>query len=128
METCATIKLIDKVECFDFESVSDWFKAVRATSIMGFISLLVALVMTILKMFFMKDKKPIVLAAIGTAFIGDLFILISIAVYSSKVGDLTTSQITHDYHFAFVFCILAMLAAVGAGSVMVVDAVRTKSI
>uniref|UniRef100_A0A8W8NJV5 Uncharacterized protein n=1 Tax=Magallana gigas TaxID=29159 RepID=A0A8W8NJV5_MAGGI len=38
-KTCATIKLIDKVECFDFESVSDWFKAVRATSIMGFISL-----------------------------------------------------------------------------------------
>lgn len=37
---------------------------------MGFISLLVALVMTILKMFFMKDKKPIFLAAIGTAFIG----------------------------------------------------------
>lgn len=51
-------------------SLTDWFKAVRATSIMGFISLLVALVMTILKMFFMKDKKPIVLAAIGTAFIG----------------------------------------------------------
>lgn len=37
---------------------------------MGFISLLVALVMTILKLFFLKDMKPALFASIGTDFIG----------------------------------------------------------
>lgn len=39
-------------------------------SILGFLSVLVSLVMLILKMFVIKDKKPVVLAAIGTAFVG----------------------------------------------------------
>lgn len=45
-------------------------KAVRATSILGFLLFLVALVMVILKMFVTKDKKPVFFAAIGTAFVG----------------------------------------------------------
>lgn len=45
-------------------------KAVRATSILGFISLYVALVVTILKLFFLKDMKPALFAAIGSAFNG----------------------------------------------------------
>lgn len=45
-------------------------KAVRATSILGFLLFLVALVMVILKMFVTKDKKPVLFAAIGTAFVG----------------------------------------------------------
>lgn len=49
---------------------TDWMKAVRATSIIGFLLFLVALVMVILKMFVTKDKKPVLFAAIGTAFIG----------------------------------------------------------
>lgn len=49
---------------------TDWLKGVRATSILGCISLLGALVLTILKMFVMKDKKPILFAAVGTAFVG----------------------------------------------------------
>lgn len=126
-KSCAIVKLLDIDECADYEIITDWLKAVRATSIMGFISLLVALVMTILKLFFLKDMKPALFAAIGTAFIGALFILISIAVYAAKTGELTSHSV-FEYHFAFVFCILAMLAALGAGSVMVVDAVKTKSI
>lgn len=129
-KTCTKVKLLDIDECADYDSeiTPDWLKAVRATSILGFVSLLVALVVTILKLFFLKNMKPALFAVIGTAFIGALFILISIAVYSSKIGDFGLSQITYDYHFAFVFCIMAMLAAVAAGSVMVVDAVRSKTI
>lgn len=51
-------------------SSTDWLKAVRATSILGFVSLLVALVVTILKLFFLKNMKPALFAVIGTAFIG----------------------------------------------------------
>lgn len=48
----------------------DWFKAVRATSILGFISLFVGIVMILLKMFVVKDMKPVLFAAIGAAFVG----------------------------------------------------------
>lgn len=48
----------------------DWFKAVRATSILGFISLLVGIVMILLKMFVVKDMKPVLFVAIGAAFVG----------------------------------------------------------
>lgn len=49
---------------------ADWLKAVRATSILGLLLVLVALVMLILRMSVMKDKKPALLAAIGTTFVG----------------------------------------------------------
>lgn len=49
---------------------TDWFKAVRATSILEFISLLVGIVMILLKMFVVKDMKPVLFAAIGAAFVG----------------------------------------------------------
>jgi hypothetical protein len=37
---------------------------------MGFLALVVAVVMTVLKLLVMKDKKPVLLAAIGTSFVG----------------------------------------------------------
>lgn len=55
---------------FELVFISDWFKAVRATSILGFISLLVGIVMILLKMFVVKDMKPVLFAAIGAAFVG----------------------------------------------------------
>lgn len=55
------------ISCYFF---TDWFKAVRATSILGFISLLVGIVMILLKMFVVKDMKPVLFAAIGAAFVG----------------------------------------------------------
>lgn len=39
-------------------------------SILGFLVLLVAVVMTILKLFVMKDNKPVLFAGIGTSFAG----------------------------------------------------------
>lgn len=55
---------------FIFIVFTDWMKAVRATSIIGFLLFLVAVVMVILKMFVTKDKKSVLFAAIGTAFVG----------------------------------------------------------
>lgn len=55
---------------FELVFISDWFKAVRATGILGFISLLVGIVMILLKMFVVKDMKPVLFAAIGAAFVG----------------------------------------------------------
>lgn len=49
---------------------TDWLEPVRATAIVGFISLLFALVLIILKIFVMKDKKNILFVAIGSTFVG----------------------------------------------------------
>lgn len=49
---------------------ADWERAVRAMSILGFLVLIVAVVMTVLKLFVMKDKKPVLFAGIGTSFAG----------------------------------------------------------
>ena len=48
------------------------------------------------------------------------FILISIAVYAAKMNDLFPTIL--KYHFAFAFCIIAMLSAIGAGCLMLKDA------
>nr|XP_022294563.1 uncharacterized protein LOC111104749 [Crassostrea virginica] len=101
----------------------DWFTAVQAMSILGLIALVAALVMTILKMFVMKENKVPQFVAIATAFAAAIFILISIAVFAAKMNDLFQS-IPFTYHFAFAFCILAMLAAIGAGCLMLVDAMK----
>lgn len=122
-KSCLYSKSLDKTACSDWTEVQDWFNAVRATSILGFISLLVAIVVILLKMFVMKDMKPILFAAIGSAFVGALFILISIAVYASKADGLVMGT-SLDYHFAFAFCIIAMLAALGAGAIMIMDALK----
>lgn len=39
-------------------------------SILGFLVLIVAVVMTVLKLFVMKDNKPALFAGIGTSFAG----------------------------------------------------------
>ncbi|XP_055998267.1 uncharacterized protein LOC125645735 [Ostrea edulis] len=101
-------------------SSTDWLKAVQAMSILGFLTLLVASVMTILKLFVLKDNKPVLLVAIGTSFTGAVFILIAIAVYADEINDFY-SAFDFNYHFAFAFSIIAMIAAIGAGVAMLVE-------
>lgn len=50
--------------------ITGWFELVRAFSILGLLLLIVAVVMTVLKLFVMKDKKPVLFAGIGTSFAG----------------------------------------------------------
>lgn len=49
---------------------TDWLEAAQAMGILAFLALLVAVVTTILKLFVMKDKKPLLFAAIGSSFAG----------------------------------------------------------
>ncbi|XP_062603973.1 uncharacterized protein LOC134265774 [Saccostrea cucullata] len=120
-KTCAKIILTGDTECSDvIVTDDDWLKAVRAMSILGLLVLVVAAIMTVLKLFVLKDMKPILFVAIGTAFAGAVFILISVAVYAAKVNDLY-DYVDFDYHFAFAFSIIGMIAAIGAGVVMVVE-------
>uniref|UniRef100_K1PV72 Uncharacterized protein n=1 Tax=Magallana gigas TaxID=29159 RepID=K1PV72_MAGGI len=107
-KTCVYSKLFDKSQCFDWPLIP------------------VALVMLILRMSVMKDRKPALLAAIGTTFVGALFILVSIAVYASKKEEFDKGTVTiADYHFAFAFSIIAMLAALGAGAIMMIEVDET---
>lgn len=55
--------------------MTDRLEPVRATVIIGSISLLIALVLLILKIFVMKDKKNILFLAIGSTFVrGNIFV------------------------------------------------------
>ncbi|XP_052715822.1 lens fiber membrane intrinsic protein-like [Crassostrea angulata] len=121
---CGYSKFFDTSQCVDWPLIPDWLKAVRATSILGLLLVLVALVMLILRMSVMKDKKPALLAAIGTTFVGALFTLVSIAVYASKMKEFVQGPLG-DYHFAFAFSIIAMLAALGAGAIMMIEVVKS---
>uniref|UniRef100_A0A8W8NFH9 Uncharacterized protein n=1 Tax=Magallana gigas TaxID=29159 RepID=A0A8W8NFH9_MAGGI len=106
--------------CESPDTTTDWQKGVRAMSILGFLVLIVAVVMTVLKLFVMKDKKPVLFAGIGTSFAGGIFILIAVAVFAAKnKDDLAASGVNDfDYHFAFAFSIIAMITAFAAGGVM----------
>lgn len=115
-KTCTELQ--ETTDCRDFDEVKDWLEAVQAMSILGFLVLLVAVVMTILKLFVMKDNKPVLFAGIGTSFAGGIFILIAVAVYAAKTNDLY-DNFDFDYHFAFAFSIIAMITAFAAGGVMI---------
>lgn len=51
-----------------------------------------------------------------------VFILIAIAVFAAKMND--DNVTSFDYHFAFAFCIIAMMTAIAAGCVMVVNVLK----
>lgn len=51
-----------------------------------------------------------------------VFILIAIAVFVAKMND--DNVTAFDYHFAFAFCIIAMMTAIAAGCVMVVNVLK----
>ncbi|XP_062603493.1 uncharacterized protein LOC134265263 [Saccostrea cucullata] len=122
-KTCSKVILTGNTECIDVELTDyDWFKAVRAMSILGFLVLVVAAIMTVLKLFVLKDMKPILFVAIGTAFAGVNVMFEEISVYAAKMNDLLI--IDFDYHFAFAFSIIGMIAAIGAGAVMLVEIMK----
>lgn len=117
-KTCTELQ--ETTDCRDFDDKKDWLEAVQAMSILGFLVLLVAVVMTILKLFVMKDNKPVLFAGIGTSFAGGIFILIAVAVYAAKTNDrFDKLNVDFDYHFAFAFSIIAMITAFAAGGVMI---------
>ncbi|XP_062579867.1 uncharacterized protein LOC134241861 [Saccostrea cucullata] len=109
------------------DGYTDDLNAVRAMGILGLLVLVVAVIMTVLKMFVLKEKKSILFGAVGTAFAGAVFILISIAIFAARAKDLVTLvtvDLDIDYHFAFALSIIGMIAAIGAGAVMLVEIMK----
>ncbi|XP_061166107.1 uncharacterized protein LOC133174997 [Saccostrea echinata] len=116
--------------CFDsalYLSDDSWLKAVRGLSIFGFISLVVAAVMSGLKIYLFKDQEPIVLVTLGTGFIGVVAILISIAVYAAKTNDIYAGTL-FTYNFAFAFSILGMLTGFGACLILLLVVLNEKQL
>lgn len=73
----------------------------------------------------------VIFVKIWLHFFAALFILISIAVYASKGDELSKENAlvggaSGDYHFAFAFSIIGMLAALGAVAVMMIEVVSNR--
>ncbi|XP_055997902.1 uncharacterized protein LOC125647239 [Ostrea edulis] len=113
------------VICAGVFQLIGWLKAVQAMSILGFLVLVVAVLMTVFKLFVKKDKNQFLFVAIGTSFAGAIFILISIAVYADKINDQIPPQVDYNYHFNFTFSIIGMMAAIVAGVAMLVEMKQT---
>ncbi|XP_062598708.1 uncharacterized protein LOC134260141 [Saccostrea cucullata] len=95
----------------------DWFKAVQAFACLGLIFLLFGIVALAVKR--CMDKASILYLSAGLTFAGAVCILITIAVYAAKITDL---GISGYLHFAFAFCIIAMILAIPAGIFIIIEA------
>lgn len=76
------LQLYDTIYLFLY--LTDRLEPVRATVIIGSISLLIALVLLILKIFVMKDKKNILFLAIGSTFVGGNIFVYSVIHFCLK--------------------------------------------
>ncbi|CAG2250890.1 unnamed protein product [Mytilus edulis] len=111
----------DSVEFFNLGD-RVWFKASRATSILGIIFLCAALICAGLKLFVFKGKKCILDAAIGMTFVAVVFILIASIVFTHNDDDhFGALGLYFDYGYSFDLTIVGMCTAVIAGVFMVVD-------
>ncbi|XP_071134490.1 uncharacterized protein [Mytilus edulis] len=99
----------------------DWFRACRVMSIFGLISLLAAAVLTGLKLFLLREMKPVFFAAIGTTFAAAFFILVANSLYAANRDDVSVPGFTPNYGFSYGLTLTAMCIAVVAGIIMIVD-------
>ncbi|XP_052702569.1 uncharacterized protein LOC128179137 [Crassostrea angulata] len=116
-------EVLGTTSCSDVAYSEGWFELVRAFSILGLLLLIVAVVMTVLKLFVMKDKKPVLFVGIGTSFAGGFLIFIAITVYAADLNDLL-SNLTFTFHFAFAFSILAMIMAFAGGAILLLGMIK----
>ncbi|CAC5359509.1 unnamed protein product [Mytilus coruscus] len=123
---CETLhSKIDLTTCQDtaeFFNLGDraWFKACRATSILGLIFLFVAIICAGLKLLAFKEKKDVLQAAIGMTFGAVVFILAAVIVFTQNVEEVAVG-LPFDYGFSFALTIVGMCIAVIAGVFMVVE-------
>ncbi|VDI27263.1 Hypothetical predicted protein [Mytilus galloprovincialis] len=99
-----------------------WFKAWRATSILGLIFLFAAIICSGLKLFAFKEKKYILIAGICMTFAAVVFILIASIVFTHNDDDhFGALGLYFDYGYSLDLTIVGMCIAVIAGVFMVVD-------
>ncbi|CAG2196187.1 unnamed protein product [Mytilus edulis] len=104
-------------DCVNTENPQSWQEAVQAMEVLGFICLLVALVVLILKLFVMKDKQMLKWVVIGSLVGAAIFILIGVCIYVGEAEKLLKENI----HFAFAFVIIAAVLAIVAAVLLFMD-------
>ncbi|XP_062603497.1 uncharacterized protein LOC134265268 isoform X2 [Saccostrea cucullata] len=93
----------------------------QAMSILGFLALMLALVLTVTKLFFLKDRTPLLFVAISSVYIGAVSIIMSVGLFVDNVKSNDEKFKGFEFHFAFAFCILGMLAALVSGGFMLLE-------
>ncbi|KAK3582731.1 hypothetical protein CHS0354_039775 [Potamilus streckersoni] len=96
--------------------LADWFRAVRAFSILSWLFFLAALVFVIVYMFFLSDKKMLYLVAVCLTFVGALCALIAFAVYAGE-----SSGVLKEYHAAFSLTIISFILGLIIGVFGILD-------
>ncbi|XP_063403733.1 uncharacterized protein LOC134687401 isoform X2 [Mytilus trossulus] len=91
-----------------------WFKASRATSILGVIFLVTAIICVGLKLFAFKEKTYILIAGICMTIAAVVFILVAVIIFTQSVEEVTF-QYPFNYGFSFALIIVGMCIAVIAG-------------
>ncbi|VDI06851.1 Hypothetical predicted protein [Mytilus galloprovincialis] len=104
-------------ECVNIENQKSWQEAVQAMEVLGFICLLVALVVLILKLFVMKDKQMLKLVVMGSLVGAAIFILIGVCIYGGEAE----KELKENIHFAFAFVIIAAILAIIAAVLLFMD-------
>ncbi|KAL3837598.1 hypothetical protein ACJMK2_022945 [Sinanodonta woodiana] len=105
LKSCASIK---------DSGLTDWFRAVRAFSILSWLFFLGALVVAIVFMFFMSGNKLLYLVAVCLSFAGAFCAMIAFAVYAGKLG------IT-DYSASFALTIISFILGLIIGVLGILD-------
>ncbi|KAK3582727.1 hypothetical protein CHS0354_039768 [Potamilus streckersoni] len=96
--------------------LADWFRAVRAFSILSWLFFLAALVVIIVFMFFMSDKKVMYLVAVCLSFAGAFCALIAFAVYAGE-----SSGILKEYSASFALTIISFILGLIIGVLGILD-------
>ncbi|XP_063423217.1 uncharacterized protein LOC134707424 [Mytilus trossulus] len=105
------------VDYVDLENIESWRKAVQAMETIGFLCLIAALVVVILKLFVLKDKPILKWVAVGCLAAAAAFILIGVCIFGGEASTLETDNL----HFAFAFVIIAAIVAIVASIMFCLD-------
>ncbi|XP_062587733.1 uncharacterized protein LOC134249385 [Saccostrea cucullata] len=99
-------------ECYSTPS-SDWMRAVQSFAVLGFVSLLVCVAVSIVPQCCCKQNTlKCILLIVGLAIFGVISLLLSIAIFSSKKDELIKGSPPQSFSFSFAFCITAMILAI----------------
>ncbi|VDI31990.1 Hypothetical predicted protein [Mytilus galloprovincialis] len=101
----------------DVKNLASWREAVQAMETLGFLCLIAALVVVILKLFVLKDKPILKWVAVGCLAAAAAFILIGVCIFGGEASTLETDNL----HFAFAFVIIAAIVAIVASIMFCLD-------
>ncbi|KAL3837597.1 hypothetical protein ACJMK2_022944 [Sinanodonta woodiana] len=121
-DLCAENSNIKSCVSLTNNGLADWFRAVRAFSILSWLFFLAALVFVIVYVFFLS-KKLFYLVAVCLTFVGAVCALIAFAVYAGQ-----SSGVLKEYHAAFSLTIVAFLLGMIIGVFGIIDYIGCLSV